>query len=793
VRLARVTAPATTVLLKSTGITGAATSPNLSIAWSTTDWSGLEASTNGTKYVGVVYARRTADSYDMAANISLTLKAAPGTSAVSPSSYPITVTAASVTLADTGGYFTATDVEGALAEGVPAWGVPLPVANGTDDTTAIQAILTAHAGKVICGRAGSSYKITDTLVISSGTVLDMTDCTITQVSASNAKTMLKNSAYAGSGARDTDITVIGGTWVRGSVASASNANTMVIVFHRCDRLKVRDLRITSGTGKYALWVTDSTTFEVKNINLASFSDGVHVSGPASGGFISGITGTTGDDMVALTARDYSLYELTSGGGNLSNITIRDVVASGCFEAVKVLGGDAVTVRGIAVEDIYGTATQHVVFIAADSANAYTDSGDIDGITVTNVQAGSATQGYACVAIGGTGLTVGTMDCTNIVSTNADTMPVAVMAGPTITTLRCSNITTQSAVNYRVIRLDATATVTNLIIDKLRAVLAASKRGIELNGTVGRVMISNSVITGAKSGDYAIYVATGVTTSISMNNVYVNTVDYMLWNQGTVTLTLDAVELTNCTVIAYGGIAAAITTILGSGGTITATSRITDGAAGCQVLMKSFNIPGDVLRAEVIAGQAKGQMVYNTNTSADAGAGPALFDGTYWTNAEQPVGPDVLVPPASVMQAPGSSVWFGANGTLGNRFHVPSRKAYRYINWYCTTQSGNVQLSIVKLNDASLNYTRVMNSGIIACPAAGAVVTDLGSTVLQPGDYALCFWADNIVVSLGHANPGVGNAGKMSVTFGSLVGAIPASGTASYTNRILLNFSLSAIA
>ena len=81
-RLARVTAPATTLLLKTTGITGASTSPNLSIAWSTSDWSGLEASTNGTKYVGAVYARRTADSYDMAANISLTLKAAPGTSPV---------------------------------------------------------------------------------------------------------------------------------------------------------------------------------------------------------------------------------------------------------------------------------------------------------------------------------------------------------------------------------------------------------------------------------------------------------------------------------------------------------------------------------------------------------------------------------------------------------------------------------------------------------------------------------------------------------------------------------------
>jgi hypothetical protein len=115
-RLARVTAPATTLLLKTTGITGASTSPNLSIAWSTSDWSGLEASTNGTKYVGAVYARRTADSYDMAANISVTLKAAPGTSAVSPSSYPITVTAASVTLADTGDNLTATDEEAAWAE-----------------------------------------------------------------------------------------------------------------------------------------------------------------------------------------------------------------------------------------------------------------------------------------------------------------------------------------------------------------------------------------------------------------------------------------------------------------------------------------------------------------------------------------------------------------------------------------------------------------------------------------------------------------------------------------------------
>jgi len=124
VKLARSTAPATTLLVKTTGITGSSgsTGSNLVIDWSTTDWAGLEAAVNGSSYVVHVAARRTADSRDRyfrpASPISLTLKAAPGTSAVSPSSYPITVTAASVTLADTGGYFTATDVEGALAEHV---------------------------------------------------------------------------------------------------------------------------------------------------------------------------------------------------------------------------------------------------------------------------------------------------------------------------------------------------------------------------------------------------------------------------------------------------------------------------------------------------------------------------------------------------------------------------------------------------------------------------------------------------------------------------------------------------
>ena len=123
VTLARTTAPATALAIKSTGITASATA--ITVAWSASDWSGLEAAVNGTQYVVLLQAVRTSDSYSIAYRPNnpptLQLKAAPGTSAVSPNSYPITVTAASVTVADAGGYYTGDDVEEVLAELPTTW------------------------------------------------------------------------------------------------------------------------------------------------------------------------------------------------------------------------------------------------------------------------------------------------------------------------------------------------------------------------------------------------------------------------------------------------------------------------------------------------------------------------------------------------------------------------------------------------------------------------------------------------------------------------------------------------
>lgn len=63
-KVATKTIPGTALITKTTGITGAATSPNVVIDWSTTDWSALAPATGGTVHVVHLTARRTSDSKD---------------------------------------------------------------------------------------------------------------------------------------------------------------------------------------------------------------------------------------------------------------------------------------------------------------------------------------------------------------------------------------------------------------------------------------------------------------------------------------------------------------------------------------------------------------------------------------------------------------------------------------------------------------------------------------------------------------------------------------------------------
>lgn len=81
VKIAARTAPSTVLATKTTGITGSATSPNVTIDWSTSDFAALTPDATGTTYVVHVYARRNSDSKDRVFNpsspVQITLYPAP--------------------------------------------------------------------------------------------------------------------------------------------------------------------------------------------------------------------------------------------------------------------------------------------------------------------------------------------------------------------------------------------------------------------------------------------------------------------------------------------------------------------------------------------------------------------------------------------------------------------------------------------------------------------------------------------------------------------------------------------
>lgn len=135
-----------------------------------------------------------------------------------------------------------------------------------------------------------------------------------------------------------------------------------------------------------------------------------------------------------------------------------------------------------------------------------------------------------------------------------------------------------------------------------------------------------------------------------------------------------------------------------------------------------------------------------------------------------------------------ATWPAVNRALFMRFYLPIVTPLRYANWVVSTQSGNVQVGVVSLSGTDrTTYTRVMNSGVIACPAAGNIRTDLGLTLLQSGDYAMFLWADNTTFQ---TRNGTGAALRYGGLHSSLASGVGTSGTLSW-DVITVNMSLEA--
>lgn len=218
------------------------------------------------------------------------------------------------------------------------------------------------------------------------TIASVTDAA-TAVLAAAAKTTIT----AGSltiGPRDQNITLRGGTWAR-----AANAGTLMnlhsIVLLRVTGLRIEGLTYTSTQGKYGILVYACHQFSVQECVFACKSDGVHMTGACTSGFVSGLYGVTGDDVAAVTASEYADYVI-GDLGSAQGIVIQRVYATPSIgNMVKLLPGRIggtipVTVRGCTVRDIRGGSDNLGIWLGGDSAQAATQGGTVENVTVENV-------------------------------------------------------------------------------------------------------------------------------------------------------------------------------------------------------------------------------------------------------------------------------------------------------------------------------------------------------------------------------------------------------------------------
>jgi hypothetical protein len=153
------------------------------------------------------------------------------------------------------------------------------------------------------------------------------------------------------------------------------------------------------------------------------------------------------------------------------------------------------------------------------------------------------------------------------------------------------------------------------------------------------------------------------------------------------------------------------------------------------------------------------------------------------------GPFIRVPRSANFGVPAAATWPGANYYLIQRFTVPERETYRYCLLRIAVASGNIQVAVVKFNSTTA-WVRRMDSGIIACPTAGNAVIDLGAETLEPGEYGLCFWADNTTLQVHRGSASGVNQGTRAVGDSTAAGGVPTQAQAmAYTDFYLAGIAL----
>lgn len=465
------------------------------------------------------------------------------------------------------------------------------------------------------------------------TVLSYQSATQVTLNANAATTV--TGQYAAIGPRDSNITVIGGTWNRGANGDNS-VNGHNLRLRHVDGLTIRGTSHASTSGKYGVNYGDCTQIRIEdtsNIGASWSSDLVHGNGPLQGVIVKNSQGgTQHDDLVSFTARD-STSIITDCAGDITDVEVdgaQFLVGTGSSTALKLVAGkttDSSTnykVARLRATNLTGPVTTGSVAFIGDSSN-----GTFDDITIEGVRSLGGTSGTnGCVFLNmGAGSTVDRITLKNLRPASSDGYAVS-LASASVARLTISDVQITSTLTFYGL-YHSSGTISRLVMDKIGmnctgGVVVRSFTG----ATISQLLASNWSCEGGMGG--TIQGNSGATISrVSLHNIDCVSVAYPLgiYNNAVI---LDYAGVTasgNTSTIWLQG-SAYVAQIIGANGGNFAATAISGFAGGLE--SKTFGFPIDVSSTVLV--KNTGDMAYNTNGSLACGVGPVGYNGTHWYNA-----------------------------------------------------------------------------------------------------------------------------------------------------------------
>ncbi|CCH16353.1 hypothetical protein [Micromonospora lupini] len=537
----------------------------------------------------------------------------------------------------------------------PQGTVLLPPPSGGDDTGVLNAALHRGTGGLVRGAPGANYRVSAPLVVPTGTTLIMSGCTVT-LAAGSACNLLTNTAVA-EGGRDRDITVIGGTWVRASGVGGTGPDLHTLRWRRVDGLTLKGLTVQTASDKYAISLGDVIDTTVTEIKFAVHSDGVHIQGPAVRTRISGIRGSTGDDTIAITPRDWQAYDDVSG--SVTDTVIEDVDVASLAALVKVLGGSPdTTASRTTIRGVTGLAGNNVIWIGDDTADWRTTGGRVDDLIVEHIAAGTLPGRGGMVHINGSAVgrvqlrglrvqgprgreplvrvvpfrpaTLAGLTVEDVVVEQLDAAPLLLVARTaTIGQLLVSGVTVAGTSAGTAVAQVA-GVVDDLTVRAVSLTASGDSYLVELPGwathaTVRRASVSDVQIAGRGGALVTAPAATHVLPRLAVNQSRTVGTPWLVDLNTTTELTVSNVAIDNTT----GGVArvrnSGAAVVRGDGLRFARGARGAAVAAGGSLVSYALDLAVDV--SELV--RADGSRATNTNAALSCGTGPVECTGLTW--------------------------------------------------------------------------------------------------------------------------------------------------------------------